>query len=672
MIRVKYFGWAFAFVWMLTGFWACVDLEFDQPPVRELPVITPNATIAELKLKHTIGNDASRIDEDMVVTGIVVADDRSGNFFKNIVIQDETAGIAVRLEAVGLYNDFPAGSKVAVKCQGLYIGDYNGLYQLNGSPDGTIPEALIPDHVVRIQDDGAYTIQPRVVTIDELSNDVFLDEVLNTLISLEEVQFIAADTLVTYADPVNNFSENRTLEDCDANTILLRSSGYADFAAAQTPAGNGAILAIMSVFRDDRQLLIRDLTDVQFAGARCGGGGSTAELTDIKGLRDLFNAGTTAAPANKKIKGVTISDTDNGNTDGRNLFLQDATGGIVVRFSGVHSFSLGDEVEVEVSGAELSEFNGLLQVNVALSSGFKTGTAPQPAPRVATVAEVLANLESWESSLVTIKNATLSGGTNYSGSRTLADGTGSITLFTRTQASFATNALPTGQVDVTAIVSQFNTAQVIIRNTNDVVITGGGGDPELIDLDDLRALFTGATTSAPALKKIKGVVISDRINNNTTTRNVVVQDATAGIVVRFTADHTYSMGDEIEINVSGQELSEFNGLLQVNNVPNSNATVISSGNNPTPREATIADINANFNTWESTLVKIVNVTFTEGGTYSGSKNISDGTGSMALFTRSQASFAASNVPAGAVTVIGVVSDFNAAQVFIRTLADINP
>lgn len=672
MIRVKYFGWALAFAWMLTGFWACVDLEFDQPPVKELPVITPNATIAELKLKHTIGNTASRIDEDMVVVGIVVADDRSGNFFKQIVIQDETAGIAVRMEATGLYNDFPAGSKVAVKCQGLYIGDYNGLYQLNGSPDGTIPELLIPEHVIRIQDDNSFTIQPRVLTITELDNDVLLDEVLNTLVSLEGVQFTAADTLVTYADPVNNFSENRVLEDCEGNEILLRSSGYADFAAAQTPSAKGTILAIMSVFRDDRQLLIRDLTDVQFTEARCGGGGSTAEPIDIKALRDLFAAGTTTAPANKKIKGVVISDIDNGNTDGRNLYLQDASGGIVVRFTDVHSFSMGDEVEVEVSGAGLSEFNGLLQVNVPLSDGFQVGTAAQPTPRVATVAEVLANLETWESTLVTIKDGALSGGTTYSGSRTLNDGTGSITLFTRTQASFANSALPTGQVDVTAVVSQFNSAQVVIRNLNDVVVSGGGGNPELMDIDDLRSLFTGATTSAPALKKIKGVVISDRVNLNTTTRNIVLQDGTAGIVVRFTADHTFSMGDEVEINVSGQELSEFNGLLQVNNVANVNATLVSSGNTVTPREATIADINANFNTWESTLVKIVNVTFPEGGTYSGSKNITDGTGSMVMFTRSQASFANSNVPAGAVTVIAVVSDFNAAQVFIRTPADINP
>jgi hypothetical protein len=79
--------------------------------------------------------------------------------------------------------------------------------------------------------------------------------------------------------------------------------------------------------------------------------------------------------------------------------------------------------------------------------------------------------------------------------------------------------------------------------------------------------------------------------------------------------HTPSnLGDEVEIAISDVELSEFNKLLQVNNVPLPNATKKSSGNTLTPRTATIAEIIANFNAWESTLVKIANVTITGGAT----------------------------------------------------------
>ncbi|HRF42487.1 MAG TPA: DUF5689 domain-containing protein, partial [Saprospiraceae bacterium] len=90
-----------------------------------------------------------------------------------------------------------------------------------------------------------------------------------------------------------------------------------------------------------------------------------------------------------------------------------------------------------------------------------------------------------------------------------------------------------------------------------------------------------------------GVVISDRVNNNWTTRNIALQDGASGIIVRFSADHTFNVGDSLVINIGGVELSEFSGLLQLNNVPIANATRPGAGTLPTPRVATIAQVLAN-------------------------------------------------------------------------------
>jgi hypothetical protein len=48
-------------------------------------------------------------------------------------------------------------------------------------------------------------------------------------------------------------------------------------------------------------------------------------------------------------------------------------------------------------------------------------------------------------------------------------------------------------------------------------------------------------------------------------------------VIRFTENNTLKLGDEVEVAVGGFELSEFNGLLQINNVTLTNAKVLSSG-----------------------------------------------------------------------------------------------
>ncbi|MEZ4985445.1 MAG: DUF5689 domain-containing protein [Saprospiraceae bacterium] len=250
------------------------------------------------------------------------------------------------------------------------------------------------------------------------------------------------------------------------------------------------------------------------------------------------------------------------------MVVQDGTAGIVVRFAANHNFNLGESVEVTISGQELSEFNGLVQINnVPLGNAVSLGNGTLPTPRQATVAEILANGNDWESTLVSVTNATLNGGPTYGDGMTVADGSGSLTVFTLFAASFSGNSIPTGTGTLTGIVSDFNGLQLIMRNASDADFDGGSsGNPEPITCSALRGLFAGGTTAAPANKLLRGIVISDLTNGNITTRNLVIQDASGGIVIRFNANHEFALGEDIEINVSGMELSEFNGLLQVNNV----------------------------------------------------------------------------------------------------------
>ena len=646
---------------------SCLDQDFDEPPVANLPNLTANATIADLKALHTIGTEATLVDDSLVIEAVVTADDQSGNFFRQIAIEDETGGIILRLNATGLFNLFPVGRQVFVNCKGLYIGDFNGLPQINGSPEDAIEELLISQYVIGGRFD--QPVDPTPVAIDAIT-----DELTGSLIELNEVQFVAGDTAVAYADAVNRVSINRTLEDCDGNTIIVRTSGYADFASVKTPTGNGRLLAVLTVFGDTRQLVVRDPIDVTLTGTRCEGSGSGGgDLMPIAEVRQLYLTGTTEGPADRSIRGIVISDRNAGNIDVRNLVLQDGSGGIVVRFQDAHSFNLGEELEVTIEGVELSEFNGLLQVNfVPNGNAFSRGSGSLPTPRPATVQEVLTNSEAWESTLVRIEEATISGNGTFNGSATVSDATGSIPMFTRSAANFAQEPLPSGTVTLTAIVGDFNGPQLNIRNLSDIDGGGSGGDPETISMTELRNLYEGGAGIAPAGRKIRGVVISDADHENITGRNIVIQDASGGLVVRFEDFHNFALGEEVEVVVGGRELSEFNGLFQVNNVPNSNATSFGNGTLPEPRTATIEAVIANLEAWESTLVRIENVTISGGSVFDGLLTLNDGTGTLGMFTRGQATFASASVPSGAITLIGIVSQFNDPQITIRNLDDINP
>lgn len=654
----------------MVNFQSCVNQEFDEPPVADLPGITANATIEDVKNLHAIGGDDTFIENDLIIEGEIVGDDRSGNLYKQIVIQDATGGIVVRINGTGLSATYPVGNKLIVKCQGLYVGDYNGLLQINGAPDAGIEPGLAGEYLFSYVNDAV--TPPTELSIADMNDATKLERYTSTLVSFTDVQFASGSYGVTFADPINLYSENRDLEDCNGNTVIVRSSGYADFAATLTPEGKGTFIGIVSVYNDTPQLLVREPAELEMDGARCGGSTGTEQLVSISDLRAAFNSGNAIIDDERKIKGIVISDGDNGNIHSQNLVLQEGNSGIVVRFDSDHSFNQGDEIEVVVSGVEMSEYNGLLQIStVALSGAVKISDATEPSPVVKTVSEVLAELETLESTLVRINGATLSGGATYGDGITVTDATGSISLYTRSAASFADNAIAGGEIDIIAIVSQFNDAQLNIRNLDDIIGgTTGGGDEEPISAADLKTAFTGGSTAVPANKKITAVVISDAGNGNTHPQNAVVQDASGGIVLRFTGDHGFALGEEIEVVISGLELSEYNGLLQVNNIPNANATSNGAGTMPTPQVVTIADIIANSESLESTLVTINGISVVEGGTWNGPKTLTDGTSNLAIYTRSQASFANDNVPAGSFNITGMVSQYNDVQLNIRNSADI--
>jgi Family of unknown function (DUF5689)/Domain of unknown function (DUF5017) len=264
---------------------------FDEPPVYVAPSITATTTIKQLKALHTTSGAIDAINTDLVIRGIVVGDDRSGNLYKNIVIQDATGAIALLLDGTSLYNNFPIGREIFVKCKGLYLGDYNRMIQLGGGIDATgttpavadIPSALFTKYLVKGSLNNVVT--PKVVTLADLSTNM-QDTLLNVLVQLNNFEFATADTAKTFALPNQNppGTANFTIRNCAAGSIILRNSGYANFAGFNVPNGNGPIVAMYTVFGNTRQLTIRDTSDVKFYNARCsagggGGGGGTGTGT---------------------------------------------------------------------------------------------------------------------------------------------------------------------------------------------------------------------------------------------------------------------------------------------------------------------------------------------------------------------------------------------------------
>lgn len=108
--------------------------DYGEADVYEPVTMTPNTTIAELKKLYKSG--PYTIQSDILIGGQVVSEDRSGNVYRSLYIQDATGGLEVKIGKSGLYNDYKLGQWVYIKCSGLTLGKYNDMLQL-GREDPT-------------------------------------------------------------------------------------------------------------------------------------------------------------------------------------------------------------------------------------------------------------------------------------------------------------------------------------------------------------------------------------------------------------------------------------------------------------------------------------------------------------------------------------------------------
>lgn len=117
-------------------------------------------------LEINSGTTGHVITENVWIKGQVVSDDRTGNLYREIYLQDATGGIDLKLGKSSLYSDYKLGQWVYVNCMDLCIGSYKGMPQLGLEPDSTTTneyetsyidnQLVINTHVFR----GEYDVVP--------------------------------------------------------------------------------------------------------------------------------------------------------------------------------------------------------------------------------------------------------------------------------------------------------------------------------------------------------------------------------------------------------------------------------------------------------------------------------------------------------------------------------
>ena len=235
------------------------------------PPAAANATIADIKALSPTGN-LTQITTDKVIDVVVTADDEFGNFYKKIYVQDATGGLQVGLNMRDLFRrGYKVGNKLRIQTQGLYIAKKYDEYVLgdiyNGGI-GRISDDIDQDHIFVLNE----TAEPQVSVMG--LTDFTLDD-LGKLVQVQNVQFRPQDVneQLAFSDsdnyPQHPKSANRILANCNGDQVIVRTSGYAAFADAHTPALNGTVTGILGVYNGDYQIYLRNIQDLDMTNPRC-------------------------------------------------------------------------------------------------------------------------------------------------------------------------------------------------------------------------------------------------------------------------------------------------------------------------------------------------------------------------------------------------------------------
>lgn len=275
---------------------SCQD-DFDgREPSFEIPVAGHKANMSILDLKKmywhdgaidndylnycdTIGFLPGTEDEHIYIAGRVISDDRDGNVFKSLVIQDETAALAISINQYDLYLQYRPGQEIVIDLTGMYIGKYRGTLQL-GLPSwsesrGCYETSFMPIDFFRMHAELNGLPEPeKIDTItfnsfaefSSATNPDVLMKYQSQLVRFNNVSFEGADGTTTFGAYKVSGTDRNIVDTSDAK-MVLRTSGYSTFWNTPLPKGRHDVTAILGYYANNEssaayQLMLNNLAGI--------------------------------------------------------------------------------------------------------------------------------------------------------------------------------------------------------------------------------------------------------------------------------------------------------------------------------------------------------------------------------------------------------------------------
>jgi hypothetical protein len=266
-------------------FSGCLNDTFDTPNFDTCinPGLTKTKTIADIYAiaKNPVAAPPSVIPNtptytaDDIIEAYVISSDEGGNFYKSMYFQplDGSKGFNLSIDEGNVYTkNLEPGKKVFLKLKGLAYANPTSFamgltfgappteqYAVDRLSSLTYKNYLIPSCDLVSEDALVHHI-----TLAQANNDTFL----NTLVEFDDVQFTDESSSGTFDTYRNDDYDSSIYITNGPNSLIVRTSRYANFAGYKVPSGKGKIRGVLTKYNSSYQIILRTERDVNMPNPR--------------------------------------------------------------------------------------------------------------------------------------------------------------------------------------------------------------------------------------------------------------------------------------------------------------------------------------------------------------------------------------------------------------------
>jgi len=200
------------------------------------------------------------------LTGYVVSSDKTGNFYKELYIQDDLTNpqhaVKIAIDARSLFTRYDMGRKLYVKLNGFGLNKSHGEYvigEVDGSDIRPIRENVANKNILRGCD--ANEVQAKVLaSVDDINDDM-----IGMYVQLNQMQFDITEVGKTFVDAADSYDTHRLMVSCaDEKELKLETSTFASFKDVLLPEKSGSVKGIISRDYGDDFYVLRVLSPEAF------------------------------------------------------------------------------------------------------------------------------------------------------------------------------------------------------------------------------------------------------------------------------------------------------------------------------------------------------------------------------------------------------------------------